>query len=238
MNSWWIWSKVKEKIFVKSAKRFISFSSLVPSRSLKSITLTQMSLNCASLHWLVKPMSVDLSATGSTQCLHHCMMRHASLLLRTWKFSYWSYIWILCCDLKGSTYTIVSEVTLHGLNLGHGYLLHISWQRMKLFFPFKFASQIIENLRKIQHLNQIMLIYWRKSISDTYTALDWTACLIFCSIREIGKKIAEKRECICDIFLVHAVHFIDLVKLMEAKLTKLGLTSNVCFVKLIMINDL
>lgn len=71
----------------------------------------------------------------STQCLHHCMMRHASLLLRTWKFSYWSYIWILCCDLKGSTYTIVSEVTLHGLNLGHGYLLHISWQRMKLFFP-------------------------------------------------------------------------------------------------------
>jgi hypothetical protein len=74
---------------------------------LSPITLTQMSLNCASLHWLVKPMSVDLSATGSTQCLHHCMMRHASLLLRTWKFSYWSYIWILCCDLKGSTYTIV-----------------------------------------------------------------------------------------------------------------------------------
>lgn len=97
------------------------------------------------------------------------------------------------------------------------------------FFFLKFASQIIENLRKIQHLNQIMLMYWRKSISDTYTALDWTACLIFCSIREIGKKIAEKRECICDIFLVHAVHFIDLAKLVEAKLTKLGLTSNVFF---------
>lgn len=62
-----------------------------------------------------------------------------------------------------------------------------------------------------------------------HMALDWTACLIFCSIREIGKKIAEKRECICDIFLVHAVHFIDLAKLVEAKLTKLGLTSNVFF---------